>query len=91
MGADFTKFQGMLGFALEFLPADNRKRLKTQPTSESRRQRCKEQAEWNYSVFIRLCRFEFQEAPSSERKLAAYNSTVSTTYVPEALCKSINI
>jgi hypothetical protein len=35
MGNDFSKFQGMLRFALQILPADNLKGFKTQPTTKS--------------------------------------------------------
>jgi predicted GIY-YIG superfamily endonuclease len=43
MGADFTKFQGVLRFALQILPADNLKGFKMQPTTKSWHQKHKEQ------------------------------------------------
>jgi hypothetical protein len=35
MGADFSKFQGVLRFALQILPAENLKGFKMQPTTEA--------------------------------------------------------
>jgi hypothetical protein len=34
MGADLSKFQGVLRFALHILPADNIKRFKKQPMTK---------------------------------------------------------
>jgi hypothetical protein len=38
MGADFSKFQRVLRFRLQILPADNLKGLRTQPSTGNRRQ-----------------------------------------------------
>jgi hypothetical protein len=55
MGFDFSKFQGVLRFALQILPADNLKGFKTQPTTKSQHQKHKEWMEWKYSMFIHIC------------------------------------
>jgi hypothetical protein len=44
---DFSNFQEVLKFALQILPSDSLKELKTQTTTYSRHQKHKGRREWN--------------------------------------------
>jgi hypothetical protein len=54
MGAGFSKFQGVLRFALQILTADSLKGLKTQPTTLSRHQKHDERTTVCYSPLLLL-------------------------------------
>jgi hypothetical protein len=56
MKSEFSKFQGLLGYPLQILPADNLEGFKTQPTTKSEHKEHEERKQWNCCVFTRLCR-----------------------------------
>jgi hypothetical protein len=79
-GTDFSKFQGVLKFALQILLADNLKGLKTQPTTKSRHQETQGTNGMELQSVHSLMPLLNSKDLLSQNKTDTHNSTGSITY-----------
>jgi hypothetical protein len=80
MGADFSKFQGVLMFELQILLTYIFKGFKMQMITESRHQKQKNEQSGTTVCSLASAALEFQEIFVVKTKLTTYNLTSSTTY-----------
>jgi hypothetical protein len=76
----FSKFQGVLGFALQILLADSLKGFEPQPKTKRLHQKHRERQELKYSVFTHFCRSWIPGISLSKTKLTTYNLFGSITH-----------
>jgi hypothetical protein len=67
MGADFSKFQGVLRFVSQILPAENLKGFKTQPTTKSRNQNTRNERNGTTVCSLTSAALELQESRQSKQ------------------------